>query len=151
MLYGKSIRCVVDTAFCDDVYHSTHHRSHSICLPPYFSPKPFLLPTVLMAATPFPLLKGIKTWRTASYSAIDPSRPELSAKGKTIVVSGGGTGVGAAIVRAFAAAGASQIAIFGRRLNVLEATKAEIEEAYPSTHVSTFIADVTRASEVDAA
>ena len=50
-----------------------------------------------------------------------------------------------------AAAGARQIAIFGRRRNVLEATKAEIEKAYPSTHVATFAADVTKATEVDAA
>ena len=104
-----------------------------------------------MAATPFPLLKGLKTWHSISYPAIDHSRPELNAKGKTVVVSGGGTGVGAAIVKAFAAAGAPQIAIFGRRKNVLEATKAETEKAYPSTHVSTFTADITKASDVDAA
>jgi NAD(P)-dependent dehydrogenase (short-subunit alcohol dehydrogenase family) len=102
-------------------------------------------------AAPFPLPKGIQTWHSTSYPAIDPSRPELNAKGKTVVVSGGGSGIGAAIAKAFAAAGAPQIAIFGRRQNVLEATKAAIEREYPSTHISTYTADVTKATEVDAA
>jgi NAD(P)-dependent dehydrogenase (short-subunit alcohol dehydrogenase family) len=100
---------------------------------------------------PFPLPNGIKTWHSTSYPAIDPSRSELNAKGKTVVVSGGGSGIGAAIVKAFAAAGAAQIAIFGRRQNVLEAAKAEIEKEYPSTHISTSTADVTKATDVDAA
>ena len=102
-------------------------------------------------STPFPPLKGTKLWHNTSYPAIDPSRSELNAKGKTLVVGGGGTGVGAAIVKAFAAAGAPQIAIFGRRRNVLETTKGEIEKAYPATHVSIFTADVTKAAEVDTA
>lgn len=102
-------------------------------------------------AAPFPLLKGTKIWHSESYPGIDPSRPELSAKGKTVVVSGGGSGIGAAIAKAFAAAGAHQIAIFGRRHNVLQTTKAEIERDYPSTKVSTVTADVSNATEVDAA
>jgi NAD(P)-dependent dehydrogenase (short-subunit alcohol dehydrogenase family) len=102
-------------------------------------------------ATPFPLLKGTKIWHSQPYPAIEPSRPELNAKGKTVVVSGGGSGIGAAIVKAFAAAGAPRIAIFGRRNNVLQATKAEVERDYPSTKVSTVTADVAVATEVDAA
>lgn len=101
-------------------------------------------------AAPFPLPQGITKWHSTSYPAIDPSRPELNAKGKTVVVSGGGSGVGAAIVKAFAAAGASKIAIFGRRHNVLEATRADIEKEYPTTHILAFTADVTKAAEVDA-
>lgn len=100
---------------------------------------------------PFPLPKGLTTWHTTSYPAISPSRSELNAKGKTVVVSGGGSGIGAAIVKAFAAAGAPRIAIFGRRQNILDAAKAEIEEQYPFTRISTFTVDVTKATEVDTA
>jgi short-subunit dehydrogenase involved in D-alanine esterification of teichoic acids len=77
-------------------------------------------------AAPFPLPQGITKWHSTSYPAIDPSRPELNAKGKVVVVFGGGSGIGAAIVKAFAAAGASNIAIFGCRQNVLETSKANI-------------------------
>lgn len=38
-------------------------------------------------ATPFPSLT--ETWHTASYPAISPSRPELSAANKTVVITGG--------------------------------------------------------------
>lgn len=43
-----------------------------------------------MPEPPFPSLT--KTWHTASYPAISPSRPELSAKGKTVVITGGVSG-----------------------------------------------------------
>jgi NAD(P)-dependent dehydrogenase (short-subunit alcohol dehydrogenase family) len=102
-------------------------------------------------ATPFPVPQGITKWHSTSYPAIDPARPELSAKGKTVVVSGGGSGIGAAIAKAFAAAGAPKIAIFGRRQNMLEATKASVEKEYPATHVLTLTADVSKAADVDAA
>ena len=36
-----------------------------------------------------------KTWHNKPYASISPSRPELSAKGKNVVVTGGGTGIGA--------------------------------------------------------
>ena len=99
----------------------------------------------------FPAPQRITKWHATSYPAIDPARPELSAKGKTVVVSGGGSGIGAAIARAFAAAGAPRIAIFGRRQNVLEATKASVEKEYPATHVLTLTADVSKRADVDAA
>ncbi|GKU08960.1 unnamed protein product, partial [Fusarium langsethiae] len=67
-----------------------------------------------------------KAWHSKPYSSIDPSRPEISAAGKFIAITGGGTGIGKSIAIAFAQAGASTIAILGRRLDRLETAANEI-------------------------
>lgn len=61
-----------------------------------------------------------------SYPAIDPTRPELSAAGKVILISGGGKGIGGAITSSFARAGAKDIIITGRDRDPLEACKAKV-------------------------
>jgi NAD(P)-dependent dehydrogenase (short-subunit alcohol dehydrogenase family) len=91
------------------------------------------------------------TYHHKPYPAIDPTRPELSAKGKSIVVTGGGTGIGAEIARYFAKAGASRILIIGRRESPLLTTKASIEKDFPAVDVSYASADATKKSEIDAA
>ena len=56
------------------------------------------------------------TWHTDTYPSIDPRlRSELSLKDKKVVITGGGAGIGRAFVEAFADAGATAIAILGRR------------------------------------
>ncbi|MCJ1403612.1 hypothetical protein MMC11_006835 [Xylographa trunciseda] len=62
-----------------------------------------------------------------AYPAIDPTRAELSAAGKTVLITGGGTGIGAGITRAFAKAGAANVIILARRKEMLESVKASIE------------------------
>ena len=90
----------------------------------------------------------VAEWRNDTYPSISPSRPELSAKGKRIVVTGGGAGIGAEIVRSFAAAGATQIAILGRRANLLEATKAKIEKEFGGVNVSTHTGDISKEADL---
>ncbi len=70
-----------------------------------------------------------KAWHSQPYPFISPTRPELSAKGKNIVITGGGTGIGNAIGVAFAKAGANSIAIIGRRADKLAAGVSAISEA----------------------
>lgn len=98
---------------------------------------------------PFP--SPTSTWHTQQYQAISPRRPELSAKGKTVVVTGGGTGIGAETARCFAEAGASRIALLGRREQPLLDTKASIEQDFAGVEVFMASTDVTKKSEVDSA
>jgi NAD(P)-dependent dehydrogenase (short-subunit alcohol dehydrogenase family) len=105
-----------------------------------------------MDPVPVPPMPSLtKTWHSAPYAAIDPTQPKLSSKGKTVVITGGATGIGAAIARAFAAAGASRIAIMSRTEKNLLAAKATIEATFPATKVLTPTADVSKEDQVDAA
>lgn len=100
-------------------------------------------------APPLPSLTA--TWHKKTYAAIDPTQPHLSAKGKAVLITGGGRGIGAGIARSFATAGASFIAITGRTLSTLESTKAEIESDFPGTKVVAAAGNVTDEAAMDAA
>lgn len=100
-------------------------------------------------AAPFP--SPTSKWHDNTYPSISPSRPELSAKGKSVLVTGGGSGIGAETARSFAEAGAARIALLGRREQPLRDTKALIEKQYPGVEVFIAPTDVTNKSQVDAA
>lgn len=91
------------------------------------------------------------TYHQESYPAISPTRPELSTKGKTVAVSGGGAGIGAGISRAFAESGSTQIAILGRREATLRSHADKIEKEFPGVKVLCCVADVANAEQVDKA
>ncbi|KAK0712614.1 hypothetical protein B0T26DRAFT_648917, partial [Lasiosphaeria miniovina] len=90
---------------------------------------------------------------TKEYAQISPSRPELSAAGKFVVVTGGGIGIGLAISTAYAQAGAKIIAILGRRREVLEAAAKQISAANPegTTDALFDTADISKGDSVTAA
>lgn len=92
----------------------------------------------MKAAFPAP----VNEWHNDTYAALNPKRPELSAKGKKIVITGGGYGIGRATAIAFAEAGAAGIAILGRKEAPLLETKEYIEKTY-KIPVSSHVADVT--------
>ncbi|PVH83208.1 oxidoreductase [Cadophora sp. DSE1049] len=100
-------------------------------------------------AAPFP--SPTPTWHDNTYPALSPSRPELSTKGKTVLITGGGTGIGARTALSFAEAGASRIALLGRRSQPLLETKTSIQQQYPQVEISTFPTDITNKSQVNAA
>lgn len=90
-----------------------------------------------------------KKWHHDTYPAIDPrSRPELLLPRKSVVISGGGSGIGRAFVQAFADAGVAKIAIIGRRLNLLQDTKQEIEASHPDVTITVHAADIADGSAV---
>jgi len=91
----------------------------------------------------FPKPDGIETYHTKPYPAIDITRPELSAAGKVILITGGGSGLGLAFTEHFAKAGSTKIAITGRRANILNQAKSDIESKYPGTQVLTLAGDVS--------
>lgn len=88
------------------------------------------------------------TYHQKTYPSISPTRPELSAAGKTIFISGGGRGLGIGIVEAFAAAGAAHIIILGRTTAALKEVAERTGAAYPSTKISTVSGDTTREEDV---
>ncbi|KAJ8122071.1 hypothetical protein ONZ43_g1642 [Nemania bipapillata] len=101
-------------------------------------------------APPFP--SPTKRWHTKAQSCGSPSRPEVSAKGKSVLVTGGGTtGIGGETARYFAAAGATRIALLGRRESPLAENKAFIESQYPGVEVVAISADITKQSDVESA
>lgn len=102
-----------------------------------------------MAEHRFPV--PTKIYHDTGYPTISATRPENSAKGKTVVITGGGSGIGAETARFFAAAGAARILLLGRRPGPLAETKTSIESTYPDTAVTITPTDVTDKAQVDAA
>lgn len=99
---------------------------------------------------PFPSFT--KTFHDDTYPAIDPTkRPELTLKGKKVVISGGGAGIGRGLTHAFAQAGAASIAILGRRSGMLLKTKAEVEGKHSDITITTHSADIVDAASVEKA
>lgn len=70
-----------------------------------------------------------KTWHHSPGAELNPLAPTLSAQGKVVLVTGGGTGIGKATAIAFAQAKARAVIITGRTPSSLDAAKIEIEQA----------------------
>ncbi|KAK5204511.1 hypothetical protein LTR72_010151 [Exophiala xenobiotica] len=92
-----------------------------------------------------------KGYHHATYSVTDPSRPQLSLKGKNVIVTGGGGTIGSAMVEAVAEAGVSHIGIVGRNQKMLDSTKIKHATQYPDVNIATATADVTDAKRIGAA
>ena len=92
-----------------------------------------------------------KTFRHDVYPSIDPTNPALSASGKTVLITGAGQGIGAAIVRAFSQAKAANIVLLGRRASTLSETKAAVEALRSNaSRLHVFEADITDAPRIHA-
>jgi len=93
-----------------------------------------------------------KIYHNKPYPTISPFRPELSSKGKNVVVTGGGTGIGKAIAIAFAQSGAASVSIVGRREDrLVSASKAIADAGVGDTRVLYRVADLTDSSSTQAA
>lgn len=105
-----------------------------------------------MAAPPMKsFVSFTKRWHNRPYPAISPTRPEVTAAGKDVVITGGGTGIGKAAAIAFAQAGAKSVSIVGRRLDRLQTAGEAITKANPSTQVVLQVGDVTNRTSIEAA
>lgn len=93
-----------------------------------------------------------KTVRRKAYPAISPSRPELSQAGRSVLITGGGTNIGKSIAEHFVLAHAENVVIVGRRLDVLQATAAELAQKAQAngspSNVHAFQADVSDKSGI---
>lgn len=94
--------------------------------------------------SPTSILNSIKHHREP-YAAISPSRPELSQKGRVVVITGAAEGIGYAIARSFGKAGASKVVITGRRKGALDEAVASLTKSVPQT---TFEGRVQDASDI---
>ena len=89
---------------------------------------------------PFPSLTA--NWHNSTYPAISPTLPHLSLAGKTVMITGGGRGIGNRVAHALALAGASLIGITGRTTSSLSSVSSSIKSQSPATQILTFPADV---------
>jgi NAD(P)-dependent dehydrogenase (short-subunit alcohol dehydrogenase family) len=105
--------------------------------------------SVPSSEAPFPSYTS--TWHTTTYNSISPNQPSLSASGKTVFITGGGSGIGARTADSFAKAGASRIGILGRNEAKLIATKKSIEAKLRNVKIEHYVADVTVKEDVERA
>ncbi|KAK0720151.1 hypothetical protein B0H67DRAFT_486905 [Lasiosphaeris hirsuta] len=87
-------------------------------------------------------------YHPSAYPAIDPLRSELSTKGKSVLVTGAGSGIGAEIALAFAKSGTSHLGLVGRKASTLETTKATIEARFPGVVAHVIPGNLTDASSI---
>ncbi|KAJ3524872.1 hypothetical protein NM208_g11878 [Fusarium decemcellulare] len=90
-----------------------------------------------------------KTVHRAPYPEISPLRPELSQAGKTVLITGGHTGIGFAIARAFAQARAERIIIVGRREQVVTSAASRLQSQFPNVQVEGRACDVSDLASAD--
>ncbi|KAG6157946.1 hypothetical protein E4U27_008342 [Claviceps purpurea] len=83
-----------------------------------------------------------KTYHSTSYDRIS-TRHGFNGTGKTVLITGGSSGIGLNIAKAFAGAGVARIAILSRSRATQLTAKAELEAAYPSTSILFFEASVS--------
>ncbi|KAJ4347561.1 hypothetical protein N0V95_005298 [Ascochyta clinopodiicola] len=96
--------------------------------------------------TPFQLTK---TMRREIYPAIDPKNPELSAAGKTVLITGATGGIGGEVARAWALAGAKGIVLVGRKKELFDEPASAVKAISPSTQILALTADLTLDSDVE--
>ncbi|KAF2118329.1 hypothetical protein BDV96DRAFT_569677 [Lophiotrema nucula] len=75
---------------------------------------------------PFPSVTP--TWHNDTYPSIDPTKPTNSQAGKTVIITGAGSGIGRETAIAFAEAGAKHIVLVGRT----QKTLLETQQLLPS-------------------
>ncbi|KAE9401799.1 short-chain dehydrogenase/reductase, partial [Gymnopus androsaceus JB14] len=77
-------------------------------------------------------LKLTPTYHRDTYPSISPTKPSLTQAGKSILITGGGDGIGLEIARSFARARASRIIIVGRRAGLLDEAVGKLRDEFHS-------------------
>lgn len=83
------------------------------------------------------------------YPSISPLRPELSQAGKSVLVTGGGGGIGFHIAKAFLQASAATVVIVGRREDVINKSTAQLAQEFPNSRVLGLQCDIAKSSDVE--
>ncbi|KAK8079308.1 NADP(+)-dependent dehydrogenase [Apiospora phragmitis] len=83
------------------------------------------------------------------YPSISPLRPELSKAGKSILITGGGGGIGFHIAKAFSQASAATLVIVGRREDFIKQSAAKLGQEFPKSQVLGLRCDIAKSSDVE--
>ncbi|KAH8802614.1 hypothetical protein F5884DRAFT_823773 [Xylogone sp. PMI_703] len=78
----------------------------------------------------------------------DPTQKHLSAAGKIVLVTGGGTAIGAATVEASAKAQAAHVFLVGRRLHLLEGVANKLSSQYSQTKFHPISIDIIQEDQI---
>ncbi|KAI0123709.1 hypothetical protein BJ170DRAFT_697504 [Xylariales sp. AK1849] len=84
------------------------------------------------------------------YGRLSTSRLRSEFAGKTVLITGGGTGIGASAARSFAEANVAAIVVAGRTEGTLKSTTAELTNLFPETKISYSIVDISSKDAVEA-
>ncbi|KAL8397862.1 hypothetical protein RB594_004529 [Gaeumannomyces avenae] len=83
-----------------------------------------------------------KVAHSATYAAIDPTRPALSSAGKVVVITGATGGIGRATALSFAASGPKALVLLGRRQDALAEVAGLVRSKHGSVAVETHPVDL---------
>jgi NAD(P)-dependent dehydrogenase (short-subunit alcohol dehydrogenase family) len=90
----------------------------------------------------------VPTLHFEPYNRLSPSQWRKEYEGKTILITGGGYGIGVFIAKAFAQANVAAIILAGRTKSSLESTTAELSKAFPTIKISYDIVDIAARDSV---
>ena len=86
--------------------------------------------------------RPVKTYHSTTYDRLSENHG-FNGTGKTVLITGGATGVGHSISKAFASAGVARVVIVSRTQGPQEKAKAELETSYPWTQVILYQGSIT--------
>lgn len=87
------------------------------------------------------------TYHHDTYPALQERLKNASVGGRSVFISGSGTGIGAATALSFARAGAAAVVLSGRTLSTLQDTQRRISAACPDVVVETCVLDIAQGPE----
>lgn len=90
----------------------------------------------------------VSTFHFESYPRLSPSKLRDEFRGKSVLITGGGYGIGASIARSFAEAGVASIILAGRTESSLKSTVDDLAQSFPSLKVSYRLVDISSTSSV---
>lgn len=98
----------------------------------------------------FPQIGFTTTSHLQPYDRLSASHLRSEFAGKAVLITGGGTGIGAAAARSFAEANVAAIVIAGRTEETLKSTTAELVKSFPEIQISHHCVDITSQDSVKA-